>query len=378
MIKNIIKLIILISISIKLVSCENKHKDWNRKIDSVEDMFNIFSKELKLSSEIYINDSIHLLNPFTIKIIDDQILIQDFGNKGGILSIYNMTNRKFAGMMLNQGKGPNEFLGLRMNSYGKDTLLALDPLKNSAQLFSINNIKTCKSTPNRIINFQTSNKGEQIDQCFFFENKLICSGQFQKGRFHVFNRNGNFLYEFDEYPKVNFGKTQIDNIQLGFVFGSNVYFYNNSKMSKIACLGSSTLSIYDYGKNSDELVKSFFAQWFSPAILSATYKNGKPYVIRSAKDCMLGAGSIVANDRYLFFPFSSYSINEIIKKGEEDNFKYIFVTNWDGMPVAKLILDKAIRFPLEIDKDGKFLYSIHTDLKTGFAQIVRFDISFLK
>ena len=64
---------------------------------------------------------------------------------------------------------------------------------------------------------------------------------------------------------------------------------------------------------------------------------------------------------------------------ENDNrYKFILVTNWDGEPVAKILLDKAIHFPLQVDKDGKYLYAIHTDLKTGFAQILRYDISFLK
>lgn len=377
--KNKPKLIFVILILISLVSCEKKHNDWEREVKTVDDMFRIFNNEIKLNVEIYINDSIHLLNPFNIKIINDYILIQDIGNTSdGFVSVYDMTNKRFIGKMFSHGKGPNEFLGLRMNSYGNDTLLALDPFKKSAQLFGVNNIKTCNSKPNRIINFQSPNKGEQIDQCYFFENKLICSGQFQKGRFQIYDIKGNFLNEFDEYPQVNFGKKQIDNLQLGFIFGAGVSFSKNSQMSKIACIGSSTLSIYDYNKIKNEFTKDFFVQWFSPKLGEATYKDGKPYVTSSAKGCMVGAGYIASYDKYIYFPFSTYSLYNIIKEGIDDPLKYIFVTNWDGVPVAKLVLDKPIRFPLEIDKDGKYLYSIHTDLKTGFAQIIRYNISFLK
>lgn len=373
------KLIIVISIFTFLISCGKSPKNWEKEVKTVDDMFRIFNNEIKIKAETYIDDSIHLLNPFNIKIIGSFILIQDVGNSTeGVISVYDMTNKQFMGRMLSYGKGPNEFLDLRMNSYGNDTLLALDPLKKSAQLFGINSITTSNGIPNRIIKFQTPNKGEQIDQCFLFENKLVCSGKFQKGFFQTYDTNGKFLNEFDEYPKVNFNNKQIDNFQLGFVFGSSISFSENYQMSKIACLGTSTLSLYDYSKNKGEFVKFFFAQWFLPAVKEATYKNGKPYVVRNANDCMEGAGNLAANDRYLFFPFSSYSIADIIKNGNEDNFNYIFVTNWNGVPVAKLTLDKAIRPPLEIDKDGKFLYSVHTDLKTGFAQIIRYDISFLK
>lgn len=377
--KKLQKLIIVISILAFLVSCGKSRKNWEKEVKTVDDMFRIFNNEIKINADTYIDDSTHLLNPNDIVIIRNFILIKDIGNfTEGIISVYDMTNKQFMGKMLSYGKGPNEFLGLRLNPYGNDTLLALDPFKKSVQLFDINNIRTCNSIPNRIIKLQSPNKGEQIDQCFLFENKLICSGQFQKGFFQIYDTNGKFLNEFDEYPKVNINNKQIDNIQLGFIFGPSVSFCQNDQISKIACLGSSTLSLYDYNKNKDEFAKFFFAQWFFPAITEATYKDGKPYVVRSAKDCMNGAGNLVANDRYLFFPFSSYSIADILKNGTEDNYNYIFVTNWDGVPVAKLILDKAIRSPLEIDKDGKFLYSIHTDLKTGFAQIIRYDISFLK
>jgi hypothetical protein len=51
--------------------------------------------------------------------------------------------------------------------------------------------------------------------------------------------------------------------------------------------------------------------------------------------------------------------------------------NWDGVPIAKMLLDKAIQFPLETDQEGKYLYSIHIELKTGFPQIIRYDISSL-
>lgn len=373
------KLILWVFMLLSLVSCENKHKEWTKDVKSIEDMFRIFDNEIKLSSEIYLNDTVHLLNPFEIKIIQDYLLVQDIGSSAdGILSVFDMTNKQFLGKMFTYGNGPNELLGLRINPYGNDTLLALDPYKKRTQLFGINELRACNGIPARIIKYESPNKGEQIDQSYLFSNKLICSGQFQKSRFQVYDTKGNLLYEFDEYPKVNFGESQIDNIQLGSILGANVSFGKNSQMSKIACLGSSTLSIYDYSEDRNEFVRNFFVQWFFEKVTEASYRHGRAFVRRDPKECMVGAGDIVANDKYLFFPFSNLRISDIISTGIDDRYKYIFVTNWDGMPVAKLLLDKAIHFPLQIDKEGKFLYSIHNDLKTGFAQIIRYDISFLK
>ena len=379
--KNVFIWFVLLAVC--LSSCvhtsEKNHKNWEKEVKSVDDMLRIFDNEIKLSAETYINDSINLLNPFNIRIINNYLLVQDFGNSAnGILSIFDMTNKQFIGKMLTYGNGPNELLGLRMNSYGNDTLLALDSYKKTSQLFGVNELRVCNGIPARIIKYQPPNKGEQIDQSYLFDNKLICSGQFQKGRFQIYDANGKFLHEFDEFPKVNFGENQLDNIQRGSIFGADVSFGKNSKMSKLACLNKSILSIYDFSEDKNEFVRSFFCQWVFFKVTEARYIGGKPVVRGDQKINMVGAGKVVTNDKYLFFNFSDLTISDIINRGNDNRYKYILVTNWDGEPVAKLLLDKAIHFLLQIDKDGKHLYAIHTDLKTGFAQILRYDISFLK
>lgn len=369
----------IIYVLIFIASCKTIPEDWEKEIKSVDNMFRTFHKEITVSAETYISDSIRLLDPFAIKIIDDYMLIKGSGRSAdGIVSAYDMTNKRFIGKMINNGKGPNEFLGVRMNAFGKDTLLVLDPYKKSAQLFGINEIKKCSAIPARSVKFQSPNKGEQISQCYLFNDHLICSGEFQKERFQVYNTKGGFLNGFGEYPQVNFSENKIDNIQLGYVFGSDVSFVWNSQNSKIACINKSTLSIYDYNKNKDEFMIDFFVQWFSPKIGEATYKDGKPYVTRSAKECWAGAGNLAANNKYIFFPFSNYRISDLLKGGIENEYQFIFVSKWDGKPVARLKLDKPIHFPLEIGKDGKHLYSIHTDIKSGFDQIVRYEVSFLE
>ena len=376
MIRYIHKLVGGTFLLIFLFACKPSQNNWGEEVKSIDDMFRIFDNEIKLDAETYINDTVHVINPFSVTVMDPYLLVKDAGNPTeGILSVFDMANKQFIGRMFNYGHGPNEFLGLRPNLYGSDSLLVLDPFKKEAQLFGIHEIKTIISTPVRIIKFQSPGKGEQIDQCYLFDNKLICSGQFQKGRFQIYDTKGKFLTEFDEFPKVNFGEKQIDNIQLGFIFGANVSFSNNSTMSKIACIGSSTFSIYNSNRN--EFTKNLFVQWFLPKVGEATYKDGKPLVTRSAKECMVGAGNIVSNDKYIFFSFSNFSIADVLTKGTKNLFNYIFVTNWDGEPVAKLILNKAIKPYLSIDKNGKYLYAIHNDTKTGFSQIIRYDISFL-
>lgn len=360
-----------------MASCIKTNKNLGKEIESVNDMLNAFDKEIKLNAEIYINDSTNLLEPFSLNIFGNYLLVNDIGDsEGNLLSVYNMDNKKFIGRMCRRGNGPNEFLGFRMNVYEKDSLLVLDPYKKRALIYSKNEIEMCRNEPVRIISFQSPKSGEQISQCYLFNDKVICSGQFNEGRFQIYDKNGRFLDEFGDYPFVSFNETQIDNLQLGYVFGSDVSFCNDTAFKKMACVNSSTFSMYDYnGEN--KFSNKIDIQWFKPKIGEAIYKDGKPYVTMSAKDCMVGAGNMVAGKEYIFFTFSNYSVYEIISKGINDPLNIILVLNWEGEAVAKLRLSKAVRFPLVIDNDENYLYSIHTDLQTGFPQIVRYDISFL-
>lgn len=376
--KYITKLGFTLMVLVCLVSCDKSSKNWEKEVNSVDDMLRVFDKEVKLNAEIYIGDTIHLLNPFNIRIVNDYFLVENLGPaEGGILSLFDMTNSQFVGKMLNLGNGPNELLGLRMNLYGKDTLLALDPFKKTAQLFGANELRACNGIPARTIKYRSPAKGEQVDQSYLFENQLICSGQFQKGRFQVYDTKGKFMHAFGEFPKVDFGGNQLDNIQLGSLSGGSASFGSNLQKSKIACLSGSSLSIFDYKKNKNEFLRNFYCQWSTLKIKEARYIGGKPVVLGDNKVSRVGAGKMVANDKYLFFTFSDLTVQDIMDLEHDNRYKYILVTNWNGEPVAKIILDKAIHFPLEVDKGGKYLYAIHTDLKTGFPQILRYDISFL-
>lgn len=372
------RLIIAISILSFLISCGSKNKNWEKDVKSVEDMLRKFDHEVKLSSEIYIDDTVQLLNPFVIEIVDDYLLISEIGpTEKGILSVYDMKNQQFIGRMLNFGNGPNELLGLRMNNYGKDTLLALDPFRKTAQLFSASDLRTCNGIPSRTIKYRSPQKGEQIDQSYLFDNKLICSGQFQKNRFQVYDTKGKYLASFGEFPAINSGNIQLDNIQLGSLSGGNASFANNLQQSRIACLSGSSLSIYDCEKEKVDFSGSFFCQWYIFNATDARYMGGKPVVLGDNKVNRVGAGSLTSTDNYLFFTFSYLTISDILEMEHDNRYQYILVTNWNGDPVAKLVLDKAIHFPLEIDKDGKYLYAIHTDTKTGYSKILRYDISSL-
>lgn len=378
--KNILKQLIII---ISIFSCSKPAEfDWTVSITSTEDMFEAFSNEMQINGEVFIHDSTHLSKPINIKIVKNLLIIND--NYGGDLySIYDVDEKKFLSRFLKKGRGPNEYLGgfsVSIEDYLGDSLMVLNTKNNSVSIFSLKKVEEGDNIPDKIIKLAQDNKNVAIDHCFLFDNVLLTSGMFEKGRFHLYSLLGKDMGFFGEYPKVKYNG-KYDNFHLGDKFGSGANFTFNLNTCKMACSNRDMFDIYSFTKEN----KSIFTinpyltvQWKVPEFYSATYDiNGRAKVISlGSRSNMIGSGYVVSTEKHILFPFSSNSFNEVDMKGLEDWYDYIFVMDWNGNPIARLKLDKRIKFPLEIDSDNNYVYSLHTDIKTtGLRQIIRFNIN---
>jgi len=370
-------LIVFVLLIISLISCNNA-TNWESKVNNAEDLLKSFKKEIEIRSEVFISDSVNLLNPFTIHIIGDYLFIEENLNPNNkFYSIYDIESKRYIGDFMSRGKGPNEFLRLKAGRFNNDTIMILDVFKKEALLFSKKKIELLDEKPDRKFQLNVEKEGDLITGFLWLDNinQLICNGQFGNGSLHRFDENGQWLDFFGSYPEISSNK-EIDNYQLGFVFGTDASLASNNKIkNKFACSESYAFSIYE--KSSSSFEKKFVVQWNASSVIDASYKDGRPLVLRSAKD-IVGSGNIAATEKYLFFPFSEYSNGELMKQRDPNFNKQILVLDWKGTPIVKMELDRGVSFPLEIDKKGEFLYSIHTDTNTGFPQIIRFNLQCLK
>lgn len=371
--KSIFKILTVhIALLFVLLACAHKEKThWGSQVKDAQGMLNAFNTEIKVETEVFIDDTINLINPFTLKIVGGKIVVRNNSNTGKkLFSVFDFQSGRFVGSIFTRGQGPNEYLRIRPFSYIYDTLLFIDVIRNEALLFSKEKVNACNEIPDRKFKFKNLSAGEQIDHCILLDNKLICSGLFHQGRFKVFNTSGNLLSEFGKYPEIN-AKIEIDPFQMGSLF-YQVSFAKDSRQNKLAVFDEHSFSIFR--RKNEGFIEIMELIWNIPPVERADYMEGKPFVARRAKDYWIGTGHIVANDKYIFVPFSEYDNNQVVRQGIEDMFAYILVFDWDGNPVAKLKSDNNISITLEIDKQGKYLYSIQSDQQTGFKRIVRIKI----
>jgi hypothetical protein len=365
-------------ILVLLGSCKDKKGStgWEADVENIDDLCNAFKKEINIDAEIFIDDTTRLLRPSSLVVLKGYMVIYDrYGDY--IFSVFDMKNKSLIGRFLQQGKGPDEYLHPRLISYGTDSIMVLDSYKQKIAIYSLKKVENCDNIPDRVISFTHTNPSDAVNKAYYFNKSLFTTGQFKQGRYSMYDTNGSAKYSFGTYPSVS-SKVPTDNYHMGFIYGANEDVESSSQLDKIACLTESSLSIYKFDNQVDTFSQIFNIQWHSESVMEATYRNGKPYVIRFGKGRKVGAGHLAANDKYLFFPFSSDDPNELREQGISGGYyDYIFVMDWNGFPVAKLKLNMRIKYPLEMDKEGNYLYSIYTDTDTGFLQVVRFDISFL-
>lgn len=358
-------------------SCIERVSRWPKELRSIDDVIEVFQREIDINGEIYIHDTVNLIKPTYIQIFDQFLFVADIMTTH-VYSVYDMDKDNFVAKFINKGRGPYEYIGGRLEKFKSDSILVYNSLNHKVDIFSYNNIISANNNkPDKSILLLHSFNGDQALRIFNIDDYLFTSGYYKSDRFHLFNLNGLKTSSLGSYPSINYSG-EYDNYHLGYKYGYADHT-TNREIKKIAYCTKYSLEIFKYNLDkSIDIQKVFNIQWHIPEIYSATYQNGKPSVITVGKGAIVGAGDITSTKLYILMPISTYELIDTDRKGINDWFEYILIFDWEGNPIARLKLDKPIKYPLQIDKNEKYLYSIHTDGETGYRQIIRYDISFLK
>lgn len=358
----------LIILSI-IFSCQNIETKENFK--SPDDLISVIKNRKEISPEILISDSVNLVKPFRVHLYEDYLLIND-KTDDYIYSVYNIKNKKFMGRFIKRGRGPNEHLFTYLSFYSKDTIGVLDENKSTISLFSLRDIENLFEVPASILNL---NKEKNFYKRFYnLNNEILLSGQFENNRYKTLNKYNNKITSFGDYPDV-ISKVEYSNYHLGFIFSQSEDIFVNQDFTHFASIVPGSLNLYKSDSEHFKLYKSI--QWQIDKIETATYKNGKPYVIRAGKGLKVGAGNITGNNDLLFFPFSSDYIFDLASRSQYNYFDNIIVANWEGELIQLLKLKNRIQHSLVLDEKRKLLYCISIDNNTGLSNIQKIDISFL-
>ena len=373
MFKNLIHALFITLLGITLISCK-KMPDWQHVIKTPADLLNVFNNEYLIESEIWLNDTSILIDIFDIQFTEGLVIIKvNHPPDQYHFQVFNFTTKEFIGKFIKRGRGPFEYVNCQPFNYKNDTIAILDYLQPNLCLYSTKNIKELNEKPNKCIQFKSNDKFDAITKIFFFNNNIICTGIFTNDMYKVFDIHGNYQFGFGrawEYQS----KDTLSNPHIGTLFSGCSHFLSTKEQNKLAVGNSFGLKIFDYCP--DNIIKFseiFTVQWSIPPVVDNGFHSGKPFVSRSATE-YIGAGRFVSVGDLIFFPFSTLSIAESVSKGIINEYNYMVIIDWEGNPVAKLKLDKPIFSTLQKDLNLEYLYAKHTDIETGFPQVIRFSI----
>ena len=153
----------------------------------------------------------------------------------------------------------------------------------------------------------------------------------------------------DIYSSITLLKPSGGKIVMGYLYSDLIEIYNVVTGKCMAIQGPEKFDVYFEQKNN-----------------SSQYYMGKNMKTRR------GFVGGTVTDKYIYMVYSGHKIED---RSKEDRFKFqhgktVFVYDWEGNPVKKLILDRLIGGCLGVSKDDKTLYSF--DENTGY--IIKADI----
>lgn len=269
--------------------------------------------------------------PMDIKKKGDILYVSDF--KGdSLLYCYSLSKRSFVKQMLPQGQGPNEFLSPVEFFISDSSVFIHNRWHFTAQNYTFNTKYFSIRPQGELIHLPMN-----IDRIYpLSESRFIASGVFEDCRFLILDNKGNVISKCGNFPDYQNGEEDVPNTAKA-MFHQSQFGYNTVR-KRLACTTSNVLELWDYTPETLTLRKR---------LLLAPYHyqfNSSPdgvYAENDNPDAELGARSIAVSNDYVYVLYSP-NTHRMHEEHKETQNNEIWVFDWEGDPVRKILIDTQI------------------------------------
>lgn len=327
--------------------CQNERK----YLSAEQIVFSDFGKPISLKGDNVIFDDI-LLKPIKIHLVDS-VLIMKNRNTEYAYYIYNIENKKKVAECISFGIGPDEMIDPQLISSSGNNIWIYD---KNRRILNVCDKQKFVGEGSLVINSKIEFK-DFCNNMVLIPQKGFIASVFNKdkGRFGLFNQEGDTICYKGKYPKLSNLNTNLEQIE-GFVNDMIV----NIKGDRIFVSYKRTDLIEYYDSDMNLVRRLHGPEHFFPEI----HQEGDR--IRTNKGAERDAFSfpLAVGDRV----FVLYS-GKVFDPMKPDYLKdKILVFDWDGNPKQYFHLDIPI-FDFIVDEKLKIIYGL-TD--TPESQIVQF------
>ncbi|GHT15088.1 hypothetical protein FACS189426_22340 [Bacteroidia bacterium] len=318
-------------------SCSNQN-DTKNSYDFTERLKIHHSKELILSKDFLI--------PQAICIYDSVIIIED-KNQGFFFHAYNLnTGNKYADFG-NSGVGPGDF-NMPTTMFvdkNKSELVVLDQNRSQISYYKIKDI--INNNFNNFHQDQINQNASRIIQQN--DSVLYCLGLFSEGMIRKDIRGKTIGYDLN-YPEIP--NEKLTPVEKFLLFQGEIMMKPDKSKFVYISTRCDLLKIIAIEK--DSLKEIITLNTYFPKF------KKEPSGIAISRENALGFTSIATTDKYIYALFSG---RDMVQYPENFYFSdYIYVIDWNGNLIKKIILDKDA-WKMCIDEESKKLYTIHFEME---------------
>jgi hypothetical protein len=291
--------------------------------------------------ELYLMEETFISIPLEMVMFKNYILISDF-NGDSLIHIFDKRMNKIIKKSAFKGEGPQDFLSpLQMVPFNDSVIFINCRWHYMMGNYKLNNSLDFIENGRRYYSISTD-----VDMIFpLDEKRYIASGRFEKGRYALLDSTGKIQEFFGEYPNYMEGENKISNFPK-FMFHQSIFTTNKSK-TLLASVTSHTLDIMNYSQHIPLLEKSIYLSEYK-----YNFEEGDQWA-RSLKDRKTenGVRRIYSTDSYIYLLYDPNK-DDNKKKNTE-----IWIFNWTGNPIKKIILDDFV-YTFCVDSQDNNLYGI--------------------
>lgn len=308
----------LLALTLLLVSCSESQKRVS------------FSESTAAKSTVFTEAIISI--PMDIKKRGDILYVSDF-NGDSLLYCYSLSKERFINKMLPQGQGPGEFLSPVEFFISDSSVFIHNRWHFTAQNYTFD-----------ANDFSIRPQGELIHLPMNFdriyplsESRFVASGVFDDCRFLILDNNGNVISKCGSFPNYQSEEEAVPNMAKA-MFHQSQFGYHTAR-KRLACATSNVLELWDYAPDTLTLHKRLLLASYH--YLFESTPDGV-YAESDNPDAELGARGIAVSDKYVYVLYNP-NTHRMHEEHKETQKSEIWVFDWDGKPVRKILIDTQVQ-----------------------------------
>lgn len=269
--------------------------------------------------------------PMDIKKRGDILYASDF--KGdSLLYCYSLTEQRFIKQMLPQGQGPDEFLSPVEFFLSDSSVFIHNRWHFTARNYSFNAKDFSIQPQGELIHLPMN-----LDRIHpIGESRFIASGVFDDCRFLILDNGGNIISKCGSFPSYQSEEETIPNAAKAMFHQSQ--FGYNTELKRLACVTSNVLELWNDTPEALTLHKRLL---LAPYHYQFDSSPDGVYAESDNPDAEMGARGIAVSNNYVYVLYNPNS-HRMHEEHKETQNSEIWVFDWEGNPVRKILVDTQI------------------------------------